>query len=65
MLKVQIRAAVAGYLLRHWSIDCSEDHSLKGPENHLWLQNWQALYGVENVIFAPGYEAAKPNHVSL
>lgn len=56
MLKVQVRAAVAGYVLRHWNIDCSEQHILTGPENHLWLQNRQTLYGVENLVIAPGCE---------
>lgn len=55
MLKIQVRAAVAGYLLRHWNIDCSEQHILTGPESHLWLQNRQTLYGVENLVIAPGY----------
>lgn len=56
MLKIQVRAAVAGYVLRHWNIDCSERHTLTGPENHLWLQNRQTLYGVENLVIAPGYQ---------
>jgi hypothetical protein len=56
MLKVQIRAAVAGYVLRRWNVDCSEHHHLTGVENHLWLQNRQTLYGVENLVIAPGYE---------
>jgi len=29
-LKVNVRAAVAGYMLRRWNVDCTEDHSLKG-----------------------------------
>lgn len=56
MLKIQVRAAVAGYVLRHWNIDCSERHTLTGPESHLWLQNRQTLYGVENLVIAPGYQ---------
>ena len=55
VLKVNVRAAVAGYVLRRWNVDCSEDHSLDGPEYHLWLRNRQALYGVENLVIAPGY----------
>ena len=54
-LNINVRAAVAGYLLRRWNIDCSEKHSLKGHEYHLWLKNYQALYGVENLVIAPGY----------
>lgn len=55
ILHVNVRAAVAGYVLRRWNVDCTEDHSLEGPEYHLWLKNRQALYGVENLVIAPGY----------
>ena len=55
VLKVRARAAMAGYLLRRWNVDCTEDHSLKGGEHHLWLRNRQALYGVTNLVLAPGY----------
>lgn len=58
MLKIEVRAALAGYVLRHWNIDCSEDHSLAGLENHLWLKNHQTLYGVSNLFIAPGYNKA-------
>lgn len=56
VLKVRARAAMAGYLLRRWNVDCTEDHSLKGGEHHLWLRNRQALYGVTNLVLAPGYD---------
>ena len=54
-LRINVRAAVAGYVLRHWNVDCTKDHSLEGPEYHLWLKNRQALYDVENLVIAPGY----------
>lgn len=57
VLRMRVRAAMAGYLMRHWNVDCTEDHSLKGAEYHLWLRNRQALYGVTNLVLAPGYEA--------
>ncbi len=56
MLKVQVRAAVAGYVLRRWNVDCSANHIIDRPEVHLWLQNRQTLYGVENLLIAPGYQ---------
>lgn len=56
ILKVQVRAAVAGYLLRRWNIDCSENHELNGAEHYLWLKNHQTLYGVENLLIAPGFK---------
>ena len=55
-LKVNVRAAVAGYVLRRWNVDCTKDHKLEGAEYHLWLSNPQALYGVKNLVLAPGYE---------
>ena len=55
VLHVNVRAAVAGYVLRRWNVDCSEDHCLRGSEYHLWLKNRQALYAVENLVIAPGY----------
>ena len=55
ILKVNVRAAAAGYVLRRWNVDCTENHSLRGTEYHLWLKNWQALYG-ENLVIAPGYK---------
>jgi len=58
VLKVRTRAAMAGYLLRRWNVDCTEDHSLKGAEYHLWLRNRQALYGITNLVLTPGYREA-------
>jgi hypothetical protein len=54
-----VRAALAGYLLRRWNVDCTENHSLRGSEFHLWLRNRQALYGVTNLVLAPGYEQSE------
>jgi hypothetical protein len=56
VLQVRARAAMTGYLLRRWNVDCTKDHSLRGGEYHLWLRNRQALYGVTNLVLAPGYE---------
>lgn len=52
---VRLRAALVGYMLRRWNVDCTPDHSLRGGENYLWLRNRQALYGVTNLVLAPGY----------
>lgn len=57
VLRMRVRAAMAGYLMRRWNVDCTEDHSLKGAEYHLWLRNRQALYGVTNLVLAPGYQS--------
>ena len=58
-LRLKQRAALAGYTLRKWSVDCSPDHSLRGPEYRLWLKDHLALYGVETAILAPGYTTGK------
>ena len=57
LLKMNLRAATAGYVLRKWSVDCSPDHSLRGPEYRLWLRDHLALYGVKNALLAPGYRS--------
>jgi len=59
ILKIQTRAAVAGYVLRRWNVDCSQSHTLDMPEIHLWLKNQQTLYGVDNLAIAPGYQPDK------
>lgn len=55
-LALNVRAAVAGYLLRRWNVDCTAKGTLEGPEYHLWLKNRQALYGVKNLMLAPGFQ---------
>jgi hypothetical protein len=57
VLNLDVRAALAGYLLRRWNVDCTEDASLKGGEYQLWLRNQQTLYGAENLAIAPGYNS--------
>lgn len=55
VLRVRARAALAGYVMRRWSVDCSPDHRLQGAEYSLWLRDSLALYGVESAAIAPGY----------
>lgn len=57
--EVSCRAAVAGYMLRRWGVDCYADSSLNPPECHLALQNIEALANAESADFAPGYKRAK------
>lgn len=54
-LLIQVRAAMAGYLLRRWNVDCTERGTLIGPEYQLWLQNRFTLNKVQNLAIAPGY----------
>jgi|TARA_B110000014_G_C20062488_1_gene553435 hypothetical protein len=42
-LKIDVKAAMAGYLLRRWNVDCTEDASLKGAQYQLYLSNNQTL----------------------
>jgi hypothetical protein len=51
---VTVRAAVAGYFLRAWHVDCSPGHSLSASEYQLWLRNYPCLEGVDNALLAPG-----------
>jgi len=56
-IRMRVRAAVAGYMLLRWSVDCSPDHRLTEKQYRLWLADPLALYGVENAKLAPGYQA--------
>jgi hypothetical protein len=55
VLRMKLRAATAGYILRKWSVDCSPDHSLRGHEYRLWLKDHLAIYGVRSAVLAPGF----------
>jgi hypothetical protein len=54
MPRMKLRAATTWYILRKWSVDCSPDHSLRGPEYRLWLKDHLAIYGVRSAVLAPG-----------
>ena len=56
-IRMRVRAAVAGYMLLRWSVDCSPDHRLKEEQYRLWLSDPFVLYGVKNAKLAPGYQA--------
>jgi len=59
VLRVEIRAALVGYLLRRMSADCTEKHRLRGPSYQWWLKNRLALYGLPNLDLALGYVDGK------
>lgn len=66
---IKTRAALAGYFLRYWNVDCTENHNLrskddeKGREYQLWLKSsTAALYKVENAILAPGFITKDQDH---
>lgn len=58
VLQLNARAAMVGYILQQWHVDCSPDHSIKDPAFRLWLKDHLTLYGVESAKFAPGYPIA-------
>ena len=55
VLRLRVRAAMAGYVLQQYHVDCSPDHSNKDEAYRLWLSDPLVLYGVESAMFAPGY----------
>ena len=58
-LKMEVRFAVAGYLFRHWNIDCSPDNSEHSRNFQLWLKNGNEIEGIETLVMAPGAEKWK------
>lgn len=54
-LTLEMRAALAGYLLRRWNVDCTADHRLQGPEYLLWLSNAEQLQSHPALTIAPGF----------
>ncbi len=55
-LLVKCRAAVAGYALRRWGVDCSPGHDLIGAEFQLALASPNVLASIDSAILAPGYQ---------
>lgn len=56
-LILNVRAAIAGYVLQQWQVDCSSDHSLDPTRYRLWLKDApMVLYGVQNAVLADGYK---------
>lgn len=55
--RVTVKAALMGYFLRHWNVDCSpKDKLLKGKHYHLWLKNNEVILLYRQKVLAPGYE---------
>jgi predicted DNA-binding transcriptional regulator YafY len=55
VLRIRMRAALVGYVLRRLNVDCTPDARLSGGEYHLWLRNRHSLLNVDNLGIAPGY----------
>ena len=52
---VRIRAAMAGYFLQLWNVDCSQDASLRGKEYQYVLANREEVSKVADLELTPGY----------
>ena len=57
VLRMKLRAATAGYILRKWSVDCSPTTACAATSTGFWLRDHLAIHGVRNAVLAPGYAA--------
>lgn len=51
---MQVPAALAAYILRHWQVDCSFEHRILNQGCQLALKNHEVLKHIENPQLAPG-----------
>lgn len=56
---MQVRAALAAYILRHWQVDCSFEHRILNQGCQLALKNHEVLASIENPQLAPGFTPRK------
>ncbi|MFT6268291.1 MAG: hypothetical protein ACJAVV_001099 [Alphaproteobacteria bacterium] len=56
---MQVRAALAAYILRHWQVDCSFEHRILNQGCQLALKNHEVLDSIENPQLAPGFTPKK------
>ena len=54
-LHVVVRAAVAGYVLQQWNVDCSADRRLDPTIHRLCLRDLDSVRGTQSAAIAPGY----------
>ncbi|MEJ5126506.1 WYL domain-containing protein [Comamonas sp. MYb21] len=54
-LKVSLRSAVAGYVMRQWQVDCSPDASMRGHEIRLRLAAPSELNDAGSAALSPGF----------
>lgn len=54
-LEVYTRAAIAGYILQMWNVDCSKDYSLDPMLHRLALADPLVLHQVSSAVLAPGF----------
>lgn len=56
-LHVAVRAAVAGYVLQQWNVDCSANRRLDPTIHRLCLKDLISVRGTKSVAIAPGYQS--------
>jgi len=56
VLRLEVREALLGYLMRQWNVDCTKNASLVGDEYLLWLSNINKLENVASMTISPGYK---------
>jgi len=56
---MQVPAALAAYILRHWQVDCSYEHRILNQGCQLALKNHEVLASIENPQLAPGFTPKK------
>jgi hypothetical protein len=54
-LTLNVSAALAGYALQRWAVDCSSAHKLDCARHHLRLADPAVLAGVASAVMAPGF----------
>lgn len=55
-MTIKARAALTGYLLRRWNVDCSDNAELNSSEYQLYLNNKHLISGAGNLTLAPGFQ---------
>ena len=56
ILELEVRAALANYILRQWNVDCTEDATLTGDEYQLYLKNKNSLVDLIDFSITPGQQ---------
>ena len=56
ILELEVRAALANYLLRQWNVDCTDNATLIGDEYQLYLKNKNSLVDLIDFSIAPGQQ---------
>ncbi len=56
---MQVRAALAAYVLRYWQVDCSYEHRILNQGCQLALKNHEVLAMIESPQLAPGFVKKK------